>query len=137
MMRILLFTLFLFVCLFPAQLFASHPRTLYIEFSYEEPELSNLELSGFRLYMSGKQICQIDSYFSQSFECEFQSGNGKFNFTLAPLFSDNSVGPHSAPYSVTISGGNSSIPVGPVQLMGVMTNITALLLENNEAKERW
>jgi hypothetical protein len=118
----------LIFCLMPAHLFASQNRSLYIEFSYEEPDIPGVEVSGFRLYKDGVQVCQINSYYSQSFECEFQSGNGKFDFTLAPLFSNNSVGPTSKPYSVTIGNGGGST-IGTVQIQGVMANITKLLLD--------
>ena len=120
----------------PTHLFASQNHSLYLEFSYEEPDIPGVELSGFRLYKSGQQICQINSYYSQSFECEFQSGNGKFDFTLAPFFSDNTEGPHSAPYPVTISGAGSGTTYSSVQIRGVMTNITSLLLDEKKPWER-
>ncbi len=85
---------------------------LEIEFSYENPNSYEKDLSGFRLYKEGKKICQVDNPNVRSFNCQFQSEIGGYHFTLAPYFSDGSEGSRSAAYPEVV--GRAEITVGKI-----------------------
>ncbi len=78
-----------------------------MEFSYEDPYDNNKNLTGFRLFKEGKKICESNDPDKRTIECNFQSAYGIFEFTLAPVFSDGSLGPHSSSYTADFSKESS------------------------------
>ena len=79
--------------------FAIVNHSIHIEWDYETylvPE--GLELTGYRLYKEGAEVCQLDYPSDFAGNCEFQSENGQFNFTLTAVFDDGSESPSSVPF---------------------------------------
>ncbi len=103
-MKYKIFFILLICFLLPFQATASISKKchLNIDFSFEAPYLVNKDLAGFRLYKDGEKICEVNDPYSRSFACDFQSVRGSYGFTLAPFFSDGSVGSHSPIYSAGI-----------------------------------
>lgn len=74
-------------------------HSIHIEWDYDQSSIpENLELSAYRLYKEGVQICQFDSPYDFAGDCEFTSENGVFNFNLSAVYDDGSESPLSAPF---------------------------------------
>jgi hypothetical protein len=90
----------IFAIILPASnCFATVNHSIHIEWDYETylaPE--GLELTAYRLYKEGVEVCQFDYPDDFAGDCEFQSENGRFNFTLTAVFDDGSESPESAPF---------------------------------------
>lgn len=74
-------------------------HSIHIEWDYDQSSIpENLELSAYRLYQEGIQVCQFDYPYNFEDNCEFQSENGTYNFTLTAVFDDGSESPESEPF---------------------------------------
>ncbi len=106
-----------------SNLFAMVNHSIHIEWDYETysaPE--NLELSAYRLYKEGVQVCQFDYPYDFAGDCEFQSENGRFNFTLTAVFDDGSESPSSTPFPFLLGTDRKA-------QTGVMLAVLGLLLK--------
>lgn len=80
-------------------------RTCYMEVTYSFNKNSapaGKKVLGFKLFKNGKQVCQTTRHSRRTIKCRFQTAPGKYNFTVAPWYTDKSVGRRSAPYPVYI-----------------------------------
>ncbi len=87
------------IVLHAGSLMAMVNHSIHIEWDYEAYSAPiEAELSGYRLYKEGVQICQFDRPYDFEGDCEFTSDNGLYNFNLTAIFDDGSESPPSAPF---------------------------------------
>ena len=90
-------------------LLAMVSHSIHIKWDYESQDVPDgLELSAYRLYQEGNQVCQFDSPYDFEGNCEFQSDNGRYNFTLTAVFDDGSESPGSAPFPFLLGIDNKA-----------------------------
>ncbi len=116
-MKIKLLIFLLIGSFLPIQAIASRSCHLQIEYSYEDLSYGEKELRGFRLYKNGEKICEVEDPNSRSFECDFQSDRGSFNFTLAPYFNDSSTGAQSPDYVAGIGLNELAVVQGVIKIL--------------------
>lgn len=67
-----------------------------VEWEYSAP--SGYQVSGYRLYLDGKEICQTTTPTTTEMDCTFQAEPGPSKFTLTAFFTDGQESLHSEPY---------------------------------------
>ena len=73
-----------------------------VEFSFDAGSVTGKEVSGYKLYRAGDDVCQSGVIQPQVMSCMIP-GPGTYDFTLAVLFDDNSESPQSAPFQFSVT----------------------------------
>ncbi len=76
---------------------------LYVEWEYDSYNTSGNVVGGYNFYKSGVKICTSNDPNATSLDCNFDSLEGTFNFTLTAVYTDDTESQHSSPYSFTLS----------------------------------
>ena len=105
--RTFLVTLFLIAILqiVPAQSFATSAyHRIAINFSFDSSSVPNKELKGYRLYASGKTICEKAATVEpKPLNCTVKLIDGTYPFTLSVTFQDGTETAQSPPFEFTLS----------------------------------
>ncbi len=96
---------------------------LYIEWSFDSSTVEGKTLVGYNLYKEGIKVCSTDIPSADNMDCNFESQEGTFDFTLTSYFTDDSESLHSAPYTFTLTSDAepqlvAAITTTPVSLSG-------------------
>jgi len=82
---------------------AASLHKVHLDWDYEDQVVEGEVLAGFRLYKEDVQVSQIDNPAARSVDCQIESEEGTFNFTLTAFYSGGTETPHSSPYTFTLS----------------------------------
>ncbi len=98
-------------------------RKCYVEvnYSFNNNSVPGKKVRGFKLFKNGKKVCQIWKSTKRTFTCNFESAPGKYKITLAPFYTDSSVGQQSAPYTINIPKTQARSWVSTTNLSGSST----------------
>lgn len=104
-----------------------------IEFSFSAPDDPARQLSGYRLYQEGTQVCQTDDPNETSelgvyrITCEFLTETGTFDFTLTALYSDGSESPQSPafPFEIAATTPPDTEPTTSTSPTAIISSSTA------------
>ncbi len=89
----------LLITLHTGNLMAMVNHSIHIEWDYDFYSVPvEAEISAYRLYKEGVQICEFDTPYEFEGDCEFTSDNGLYDFNLTAVFEDGSESPSSAPF---------------------------------------
>lgn len=101
----------IFISLFTILLITSSAygwdKSIHIEWGYIPP--SDLTVTGFRLYQSGKEVCVFQGADVRQGDCNISLTQTGTPFTLTAVFSDKTESPHSAPFVFSDYGPGPSI----------------------------
>jgi len=104
-------------------LLATEPQSIHIEWDFDSQGIPDgLELSAYRLYQEGNQVCQFDSPYDFAGDCEFQSNSGRYNFTLTAVFDDGSESPGSASFPFVLGTGSKMQPGALLAVLSLLLN---------------
>lgn len=87
--------------------FDASERTLEVDFSFDIPVDPARQLTGYRLYREGVQVCATNEPSLSRISCALLTKDGAFNFTLTAVYSDNTESEHSAAYPFVVSSPHS------------------------------
>ncbi len=87
---------------------------VHLDWDYEDQVVEGEFLVGFRLYKEGVLVSQIDDPAARSADCQVESEEGTFNFTLTAFYSGGTETPHSSPYTFTLSASTLVVDNNPV-----------------------
>ncbi len=94
---------FMFAVLLPGKAHAvMQVFEIAVEFSFDTGSVSGKEVSGYKLYREGVDVCQVGVIQPQVMSCMI-AGPGTYDFTLAVLFNDDSESPQSAPFQFSVT----------------------------------
>ncbi|GAB6194014.1 fibronectin type III domain-containing protein [Desulfocastanea catecholica] len=85
--------------------------TLEIEFAFPLPDYTEKQLSGYKLYKEGAEVCATFQPDVTRINCDIPTEQGTFSFTLSACYSDGTESPQSPVFPFTIS--SSTIPPTP------------------------
>lgn len=89
-----------------ASAMATH--SVHIEWDYDPYTAPvNEELSSYRLYKEGVQVCQFDTPYAYEGDCEFMSDSGLYNFSLTAVFADGTESPLSTAIPFLLGPGKN------------------------------
>jgi len=104
-----------------SNLLAMVSHSIHIEWDFESQDIpDDLELSAYRLYQEGNQVCQFDSPYDFEGDCEFQSNDGRYNFTMTAVFDDGSESPGSAPFPFLLGIDNKAQTSAMASVLGLL-----------------
>ena len=106
-MKYLFATIFFLCTILSTQAMAGRSYHLEIEFNFQDAYIGKT-LKGFRVFQEGKKICEVPNPYARYLECDFYSEVGMYEFSIAPYYTDNSTGKHSAPCEVCVGSTNVS-----------------------------
>lgn len=87
-------------------------HSIHIEWDYESYLAPiDAELSAYRLYKEGMQVCQFNYPYDFEGDCDFESDNGLFDFTLTAVYDDGTESPHSAPFPFLLGPKKANVGV--------------------------
>ena len=89
-------------CIVPGYSFAA-THNIHIEWTYDLQPVEGRTLAGYYLYKEGTKICTSNNSTDRAMDCDFESANGTFNFTLTAFSTDGTESPHSIPYTFTVT----------------------------------
>jgi hypothetical protein len=133
MKRNVIILLFVLV-LVPAHSAMARTCFLEIKYSFNNQSVAGKKVRGFKLFKNGAQICQVWKSTKRSFTCKFQSNSGKYKFTLAPFFTDKSIGAHSAPATLYIPKKSTNTWVTGTTSGGSSTNTSGTTSGTNTTR---
>ena len=97
---------------------ATHQVRIQWSYDYQPPE--GRTLAGYHLYKEGENICTSNIPSARAMDCNFESEDGSFDFTITAFSTDGYESPHSTPYTYTAT--TPSIPpvaiISPTTLSG-------------------
>ncbi len=119
--------LFLF-CLFliiPTLSFGAEVyHTLSVDFSFSSSDDPTKQLSGYRLYKEGKQVCETNDPDASGITCDILTEDGTFYFTLTAYYTNNTESPSSPSFPFTIvsvAQPDTSTPEPPTAILSSST----------------
>ncbi|MGB3209626.1 MAG: PKD domain-containing protein [Desulforhopalus sp.] len=109
-MKINLLFLLLLVFITPSFSFGAEMTTLEIEFAFTAPDTPDKQVSGYRLYKDGTQVCETHEPGVSAIACNFPTEVGTFDFTLTACYADGTESPASAPCPHTVTSTTAPPP---------------------------
>lgn len=85
-----------------------HDYEVSVEFSFDANSVPGKEVSGYRLYKEGINLCEESAVQPQIMSCTVKAP-GTFDFTLSVLFSDGSESPQSSPFTFSVTSTDAAI----------------------------
>jgi hypothetical protein len=79
-----------------------------VEFSFDSQAPGGQEISGYRLYKDGIQLCEEGEADSQVISCAVDTP-GTFDFTLSALYMGGGESPQSAPFQFSVTSEDVAI----------------------------
>jgi hypothetical protein len=93
---------------------AASLHKVHLDWDYEDQVVENEVLVGFRLYKEDVLVSQIDNPAARGADCQVESEEGTFNFTLTAFYSGGTETPHSSAYTFTLSASTLVVDNNPV-----------------------
>jgi hypothetical protein len=92
-------------------------RNLEVQFAFTAPDYPAKQLTGYRLYMDGQQVCTTNDPSISRLTCKIMTQVGTCDFTLTACYSDGSESPPSPSFPFTFD----STPVTPAAVVSPST----------------
>jgi len=110
------------LCLIPVISMGAEQRTLDVQFAFTAPSFATKQVRGYRLYMSGQQVCTTSDPSTSRITCTISTAASTGNFTLKAYYSDGSESPSSPSFPLTF--GDGSTPPTPQPPVAVVSSST-------------
>ena len=77
--------------------------SIHLDWTYDYQPVEGRILAGYYLYKEGIKVCTTNTPTDRSMDCNFESEEGTFDFTLTAFCTDGYESSHSSPYSYTLT----------------------------------